>query len=134
FLQRWFGGLDPTRLGLLLGAAAILSVGLLALFLLKPWQGRDDLRSRQLRRFERLLEMHGLRRSPGEGLRSYGERAARVLPAQAPAIAAFVGAFEAQRYGHGGADDPGLRLRALRRALPWRLVRTPTRDGRGEGQ
>ncbi|MCO3926599.1 DUF3488 domain-containing protein [Pseudomonas aeruginosa] len=45
FLQRWFGGLDPTRLGLLLGAAAILSVGLLALFLLKPWQGRDDLRS-----------------------------------------------------------------------------------------
>ena len=72
FLQRWFGGLDPTRLGLLLGAAAILSVGLLALFLLKPWQGRGDLRSRQLRRFERLLEMHGLRRSPGEGLRSYG--------------------------------------------------------------
>lgn len=134
FLQRWFGGLDPTRLGLLLGAAAILSVGLLALFLLKPWQGRGDLRSRQLRRFERLLEMHGLRRSPGEGLRSYGERAARVLPAQAPAIAAFVGAFEAQRYGHGGADDPGLRLRALRRALPWRLVRTPTRDGRGEEQ
>ncbi|HEP8322229.1 TPA: DUF3488 domain-containing protein [Pseudomonas aeruginosa] len=132
FLQRWFGGLDPTRLGLLLGAAAILSVGLLALFLLKPWQGRGDLRSRQLRRFERLLEMHGLRRSPGEGLRSYGERAARVLPAQAPAIAAFVGAFEAQRYGHGGADDPGLRLRALRRALPWRLVRAPTRDGRGE--
>ncbi|WP_153603961.1 hypothetical protein, partial [Pseudomonas aeruginosa] len=58
----------------------------------------------------------------------------RVLPAQAPAIAAFVGAFEAQRYGHGGADDPGLRLRALRRALPWRLVRTPTRDGRGEEQ
>ncbi|SQC67844.1 transglutaminase [Pseudomonas aeruginosa] len=134
FLQRWFGGLDPTRLGLLLGAAAILSVGLLALFLLKPWQGRGDLRSRQLRRFERLLEMHGLRRSPGEGLRSYGERAARVLPAQAPAIAAFVGAFEAQRYGHGGADDPGLRLRALRRALPWRLVRAPTRDGRGEEQ
>ena len=38
FLQRWFGGLDPTRLGLLLGAAAILSVGSLALFLLKPWQ------------------------------------------------------------------------------------------------
>lgn len=67
FLQRWFGGLDPTRLGLLLGAAAILSVGLLALFLLKPWQGRGDLRSRQLRRFERLLEMHGLRRSPAKG-------------------------------------------------------------------
>ncbi|WP_254058360.1 hypothetical protein, partial [Pseudomonas aeruginosa] len=38
------------------------------------------------------------------------------------------------RYGHGGADDPGLRLRALRRALPWRLVRAPTRDGRGEEQ
>ncbi|MFO5989329.1 hypothetical protein, partial [Pseudomonas aeruginosa] len=25
-------------------------------------------------------------------------------------------------------------LRALRRALPWRLVRAPTRDGRGEEQ
>ncbi|MEN1233003.1 hypothetical protein, partial [Pseudomonas aeruginosa] len=51
-----------------------------------------------------------------------------------PRIPPFVGAFEAQRYGHGGADDPGLRLRALRRALPWRLVRAPTRDGRGEEQ
>ncbi|MBH9399226.1 DUF3488 domain-containing protein [Pseudomonas aeruginosa] len=129
FLQRWFGGLDPTRLGLLLGGAGALLVGLLALFLLKPWQPRGDAQDRQLRRFERLLEGQGLRRSPGEGLRAFGERAARGLPAQAAAIGGFVDAFEAQRYGHGGADDPGLRLRALRRALPWRRGRAPRRDG-----
>ena len=128
FLQRWFGGLDPTRLGLLLGAAAILSVGLLALFLLKPWQGRGDLRSRQLRRFERLLEMHGLRRSPAKGCPRRARR--RVLPAQAPAIAAFVGALEAQRYGHGGADDPGLRCAHCAGRCPGACA--PTRDGRGE--
>ncbi|MGN5837064.1 DUF4129 domain-containing protein, partial [Pseudomonas aeruginosa] len=74
---------------------------------LMPWLGRADLRSRLLRRFERVLVMHGLRRTPGEGLRSYGERAARVLPAQPPAIAAFVGPLEAHRYVHGRAADPG---------------------------
>ncbi len=63
---------DAQVVQLLLGAAAILSVGLLALFLLKPWQGRGDLRSRQLRRFERLLEMHGLRRQDAGGALAVG--------------------------------------------------------------
>lgn len=124
-LQRWFGRLDARLLALsLVGGGAVL-LGLLALWLFKPWQREHDVQQRLFRRFELLLGRHGLRRQPGEGPRDFAERAAQALPAQAQAIRAFAAAFEAQRYAGQALSTVQLRrhLHSLRRALPWRLTR-----------
>lgn len=63
--------------------------------------------------FEQLLSRRGLRREPGEGPQAFAERAARQLPAQAPAIRLFISAFMAQRYA-GAASSPSVLPRALR--------------------
>jgi hypothetical protein len=99
----------------------------LALFLFKPWRRETDPQQRLFGRFERLLARHGVRRQKGEGARSFADRAAAMLPEQAPAILAFVRLYEAQRYAEqaAAADELSRALRQLRRALPWRLpVRT----------
>jgi len=124
-LQRWFGRIDGQWLGLgLVGGGGSL-VGLLALWLFKPWRREQDALQRWFKRFERLLARHALRREAGEGPRAFAERAARALPAQAQAIRTFAAAYEAQRYAGHGASPALLRqhLAALRRALPWRLTR-----------
>ena len=122
-LQRWFGRMDGQLLGLALVGGGGLLLGLLALFLFKPWCRERDPLLRQFRRFERLLARHGLPRQAAEGPRAYAERAARQLPTQAEAIRAFAQAFEAQQYGAATLDAQALarRLRELRRGLPWRL-------------
>lgn len=122
-LQRWFGRMDGQLLGLALVGGGGLLLGLLALFLFKPWRRERDPLLRQFRRFERLLVRHGLPRQAAEGPRAYAERAARQLPVQAAAIRAFAQAFEAQQYGAATLDAQALarRLRELRRGLPWRL-------------
>ena len=122
-LQRWFGRMDGQLLGLALVGGGGLLLGLLALFLFKPWRRERDPLLRQFRRFERLLARHGLPRQAAEGPRAYAERAARQLPTQAEAIRAFAQAFEAQQYGAATLDAQALvrRLRELRRGLPWRL-------------
>ena len=122
-LQRWFGRMDEQLLVLALVGGGGLLLGLLALFLFKPWRRERDPLLRQFRRFERLLARHGLPRQAAEGPRAYAERAARQLPAQAEAIRAFAKAFEAQQYGAATLDAQALarRLRELRRGLPWRL-------------
>ncbi len=126
-LQRWFGGLQAERLALALvgGGAALL--GLLALWLFKPWRQRPDRQQRLFMRFERLLARHGLRRAPGEGARDFCERAVRHLPQQAVPLRRFIDCWEAQRYAGQPVQAAALRqaLRALRRALPWRLTRAP---------
>jgi hypothetical protein len=108
----------------LVGGGALL-LGLLALWLFKPWQRERDVQQRLFRRFESLLARHGVPRMPGEGPRDYAARAARQMPAQAQVIIDFAAAFEAQRYA--GQEPSALQLRqhlkALRRALPWRLTR-----------
>ena len=78
-LQSWFGSLDWQRLALALvgGGAALL--GLLALWLLKPWQQRRDPLRQVLRRFERLLARHGVHRQAGEGMRAFARRASQEL-------------------------------------------------------
>ena len=126
-LQRWFGRMDGQLLGLALVGGGGLLLGLLALFLFKPWRRERDLLLRQFRRFERLLARHGVPRQAAEGPRAYAERAARQLPAQAEAIRAFAQAFEAQQYGRTALDAQSLvrSLRVLRRGLPWRLTKTP---------
>lgn len=126
-LQRWFGRIDGRMLavGLVGGGATLL--GLLALWMFRPWRRELDAQQRLFLRFERVLARHAVRRAPGEGARSYAERAARALPAQAAAIRAFVAAFEAQRYA--GREPSAAQLRKLlacvRRSLPWRLTRMP---------
>lgn len=125
FLQRWLGRVDAQTLVIgLVGGGGIL-LGLLALWLFKPWQRARDPQQRVFQRFERLLARHGVTRQPGEGPRDYAARAALQLPAQAQAIQAFAQAFEAQRYAGQAASAAELRLclRALRRSLPWRLTR-----------
>jgi transglutaminase-like putative cysteine protease len=124
-LQRWFGRIDGQWLGLSLVGGGGLLVGLLALWLFKPWRREQDVPQRWFNRFERLLARHAVRREAGEGPRAYAERAARALPAQAQAIRRFAAAYEAQRYAGHSASPALLRqhLAALRRALPWRLTR-----------
>lgn len=124
-LQRWFGRIDGQLLALGLVGGGGLLLGLLALWLFKPWRREQDVQQRLFRRFERLLARHALRREAGEGPRAYAERAARALPEQAQAIRRFAAAYEVQRYAGHAASPAQLRehLAALRRALPWRLTR-----------
>lgn len=120
-LRRWFGTLDSVWIGVALVAGCGLLLGLLALWLFKPWRHTRDPHLRQFARFEQLLAANGLQRGAGEGPRAFAERAMRQLPAQAADIGAFLDAFERQRYGHA-ASAPGelrSRLARLRRSLPW---------------
>ncbi|WP_395501768.1 transglutaminase TgpA family protein [Ectopseudomonas mendocina] len=126
-LQNWFGSLDWQRLALalaLVGTGGVL-LGLLALWLLKPWQQRSDPQRQVFRKFERLLARHEMRREAGEGPRSFALRAARQLPEQAAQIEAFARCFEQQRYAGEPVSPAALQraLNDLRRALPWRLLR-----------
>ncbi|WP_068827255.1 transglutaminase TgpA family protein [Pseudomonas sp. BMS12] len=124
-LQRWFGTLDWQRLALVMVGGGGTLLGLLALWLFKPWRRERDPQQRQLRRFESLLARHGLRRGKGEGVRDFAARAAALLPRQAQALEAFARAFEAQRYGGAGSAPEQIRasLQRLRRELPWRPLK-----------
>ncbi|WP_445941150.1 transglutaminase TgpA family protein [Pseudomonas sp.] len=125
FLQRWLGRVDAQSLVIGLVGGGALLLGLLSLWLFKPWQRERDVQQRLFRRFEGLLARHGVPRKPGEGPRDYAARAAQQMPAQAQAIGDFAAAFEAQRYAGQELSPLQLRqhLKALRRALPWRLTR-----------
>ncbi|MBW7013106.1 DUF3488 and DUF4129 domain-containing transglutaminase family protein [Pseudomonas sp. N040] len=126
-LRRWFGEVRAGRLAIALVGGGGALLGLLGLWLFKPWRGRRAPQQRQFRRFEHLLARHGLRRATGEGPRDFAARAARQLPAQAALIEDFLCRWEAQYYAGQQADLLLLRqaLRALRRALPWRFTRPP---------
>ena len=102
-----------------------LLIGLLSLWLLKPWQQRPDPQRQAFRKFERLLARNDVSREAGEGARYFALRAARQLPEQAEQIETFARCFEQQRYAGGPASRDALRqaLSDLRRALPWRLSR-----------
>ncbi len=125
FLQRWLGRVDAQELVIGLVGGGALLLGLLSLWLFKPWQRERDVQQRLFRRFEGLLARHGVPRMPGEGPRDYAARAAQQMPAQTQAIGNFAAAFEAQRYAGQELSPLQLRqhLKALRRALPWRLTR-----------
>ena len=123
FLQRWLGQLDGWRLASWLAGLAVLAMGVLALWLFKPWQQRGTPAQRLLLRYERLLAQHGLPRQPGEGIRAYARRAARKLPEQATAIEAFSRYYEQLQYAERG-DLSALRqayvqLRRRMRRWPW---------------
>lgn len=122
-LQRWFGTLDWSRLAIALVGGGGLLLGLLAIWLFKPWQRERDPQQRLLRRYEALLLRHGLRRDKGEGVRAFAARASGLMPLQAQAITDFAQAFEAQRYAGQPQSTEQLKalLRRLRRELPWRM-------------
>jgi len=118
-LGRWFSGFQaPAFVG---GAVVIL--GLIALWLFKPWRRESDSQLRLFNAFERLLARHGLRRQQGEGAQAFAARAARRFPMHADAIEGFAREFEAQRYAgvSGSVAQLRRRLKHLRRRLPWRL-------------
>ncbi|TBU71612.1 DUF3488 domain-containing protein [Pseudomonas daroniae] len=125
-LQRWFGQVDASRLILALVGGGGLLLGLLSLWLFKPWRAERDPLLRVFLRFERLLAQHGVQRHTGEGPRAFAARAVQALPGQADAINAFVQAYEAQRYAGQNISTTTLlqQLNALRRQLPWRWSRT----------
>jgi transglutaminase-like putative cysteine protease len=124
-LQRWFGSLDWQRVALVIVGSGGLVLGLLALWLFKPWQRERDPQQRLLRRYEALLLRHGVRRDKGEGVHAFAARAAGLMPLQAQAINDFAQAFEAQRYAGQPQSTDQLKalLRRLRRELPWRMRR-----------
>ena len=124
-LQRWFGSLDWQRVALVIVGSGGLLLGLLALWLFKPWQRERDPQQRLLRRYETLLLRHGVRRDKGEGVHAFAARAAGLMPLQARAISDFAQAFEAQRYAgqHQSAEQLKALLKRLRRELPWRMRR-----------
>jgi transglutaminase-like putative cysteine protease len=118
-LNRWFSGLEiPAFL-----AGLGLLLGLVALWVFKPWQRESDSQLRLFNAFERMLARQGLRRLPGEGAQQFSRRAALSLPGHADAIAAFAQEFQAQRYAGSSSSPAELRrrLKILRRRLPWRL-------------
>ncbi|MBX9753219.1 MAG: DUF4129 domain-containing transglutaminase family protein, partial [Pseudomonadaceae bacterium] len=125
FLQRWFGRMNSQLLLLALVGGGGLLLGVLALFLFKPWRREQDPRVRQFLRFQGLLARHGVQRLPAEGPRAFAQRAAAELPAQSAAISGFAQVFEAQQYALSHPDPLALRraLVTLRRALPWRFSR-----------
>ena len=78
-LQRWFGALDGRTFALLLVGGGGVLVGLVALFMFKPWRRERDPQLRLFQGFERALGRQGVRRGKGEGPRDYAARAARAL-------------------------------------------------------
>lgn len=118
-LGRWFSGFQAP----VFAGGALVILGLLALWLFKPWRRESDSQLRLFNGFERLLARHGLRRHQGEGAQAFALRAAQRFPAQAEAIEAFAREFEAQRYAgvSGSVGHLRRRLKSLRRSLPWRL-------------
>jgi len=122
-LKGWFGGLDRQWIGAILVGGAALLLGLLALWLFKPWQRIRDAQLRSFQRFEKLLARLGIERATGEGPSAFARRAGTLLPAHVAAIRAYSDAFEAQRFGGAAADASALHthLTRLRRELPRRL-------------
>ncbi|NBB10034.1 DUF3488 and DUF4129 domain-containing transglutaminase family protein [Pseudomonas sp. SLFW] len=118
-LGRWFSGFQAP----VFAGGALVILGLLALWLFKPWRRESDSQLRLFNRFERLLARHGLKRQPGEGARAFASRAAQRFPNHAEAIEGFAQEFEAQRYAgvSGSVGHLRRRLKHLRRRLPWRL-------------
>jgi transglutaminase-like putative cysteine protease len=118
-LGRWFSGFQAP----VFAGGAVVILGLIALWLFKPWRRESDSQLRLFNAFERLLARHGLRRQQGEGAQAFAARAAQRFPMHADAIEGFAREFEAQRYAgvSGSVAQLRRRLKYLRRSLPWRL-------------
>ena len=113
WLKQWFGELDWQTIGLLLVLSAALIIGVLVLWMFKPWQRQRDPVQRILNDFQRVLLRRGFQRETGEGLRSFGQRIGAQLSAeQQHALNSFIELYEQQHYAEQTLD-----LVALRQAL-----------------
>jgi transglutaminase-like putative cysteine protease len=118
-LRRWFGKVDSTLFLVGLVGGGSLLVGVLALWLLKPWQRERDPQKQLFNQFERLLKRYGLERGQAETVRHFMQRTVKQLPQHKSLIEAFCLSFERQRYGREAFDPSELtaQLRALQKAL-----------------
>ena len=113
WLKQWFGKVDWQFIGLFLVASAAAMIGLIVLWMFKPWQRQRDPVQRILADLQRILRRRGLSLHTGEGLRSFYQRIEEQLPVpQRQALLSFIDSYEQQRY----ADQPQ-DLAVLRKAL-----------------
>lgn len=125
WLRQMLGGLDWQHIGLGLVGAMALVLGILALWMIKPWQQRAEPEQRILQAFDRLMRRHGLQRPVQIGLRDHAQQIAAQLTApQAQALEHFVTAYEALCYaGTSDAKHAQEALMRLQRSLGyWRRL------------
>jgi transglutaminase-like putative cysteine protease len=124
-----FGLGEWPRMVVALAVALVAAGGLVAAWVLVRRRPARDPAAAAFARFERRLARAGLVRSPGEGPRDFGRRAAAALPEQAAAVDAITDRYLRLRYAANAG--PG-ELRALRRAVA--RLRVPRATTKGEGE
>ena len=125
WLRQLFGQVNWQQIGVGLVLALVLMMGVLALWLIRPWRNRPDPISLELQKLDRLLAKHGLARGQGEGLNAFYQRCQasdRLSKAQLAALEQFCADYEAHCFA--GQTVPVEQLRLARRQLtarfrPW---------------
>lgn len=119
WLQQLFGTLDWQRIGVILVAGMMLLLGMLALFIIRPWRQRPDPAQRLLLAYDRLLQRHGLARKPQEGMRQHLLRIDSGLnETQRRLLESFVMAHEQLQYsGRGSLQEAQAALQQFKRSL-----------------
>lgn len=122
WLRELFGSLDWQRIGITLVASLALLFGLLALFIIRPWQQRPDPVQRLLLDYDRLMQRRGLARAVHEGLQTHQKRIDSQLDETLrQQLESFVIAHEQLLYA--GEDDlqkARTALQQLRRSMMFR--------------
>ncbi|MFB1011727.1 MAG: DUF3488 and DUF4129 domain-containing transglutaminase family protein, partial [Thiopseudomonas sp.] len=125
WLRQLFGQVNWQQIGVGLVVALLVMLGVLALWLIRPWRNRPDPVSLQLQKLDRLLARQGLARKQGEGLNAFCLRcraSARLNSVQQAALEQFAARYEACCFA--GQPVPVEHLRQARRQLaatfrPW---------------
>lgn len=125
WLRQLFGEVNWQRIGIGMVAAMALLLGLLALFIIRPWQQRPAPAQRLLQDYDRLMRRRRLARSPQEGMQSHAQRIASQLDAlQLQALEDFVTVYQQLQYsGDGNLQQARYALRQLWRSMSPRYLR-----------
>lgn len=120
WLRQLFGALSWKWIGLGLVISIACLIGLIGLFLLKPWQAKRTFEAQILSRFDRLMQRQQHFRAKTEGLRAFQSRIEGSLNAeQKLALKRFVELFEVHEYAGQKVDKTRLlqELTALQHAF-----------------